>query len=98
MSDPRRAKDLNEAARRPDGLYDGFKAISWLSEVLHPGSGVREGDVRQAWADAVKGRRSGPSDLRDLAGSIAASAAKRAEEQPPALPDQAPPSSDPAGS
>lgn len=40
MADPRKAKSLGEAAKNPDGTYDGRKALSWLSEVLHPGQGV----------------------------------------------------------
>lgn len=53
MSDPRKAKSLGEAALNPDGSYDGTRALSWLSEVLHPGHGLSVDEVRQV-AEEVK--------------------------------------------
>lgn len=52
MSDPRTAKTLGEAALNPNGTYNGAKALSWLSEVLHPGKGIPEQEVEQMWKAA----------------------------------------------
>ena len=43
--DPRGASSLDEAARNPDGSYDGMRAFSWLSEVLNPGKGLTVEEV-----------------------------------------------------
>lgn len=51
-TDPRKAKTLGEAARNPDGTYNGAKALSWLSEALRPGHGVPEAEVRKMWNQA----------------------------------------------
>lgn len=56
MTDPRNANTLDEAARNPDGTYDGARALSWLSDVLTGGKGVPEGEIRQMFADAKAGR------------------------------------------
>lgn len=56
MTDPRNANTLDEAARSPDGTYDGARALSWLSGVLTGGKGVPEAEIRQMFADA-KARR-----------------------------------------
>ena len=32
-TDPRKAETLDEAARNPDGTYDGARVLSWLSDV-----------------------------------------------------------------
>ena len=54
--DPREAGNLAEAARNPDGTYNGLKALSWLSEVLNPGKGLPEGEVTKIWEE-VKARK-----------------------------------------
>jgi hypothetical protein len=60
MSDPRKAKTLQEASANGDGTYNGARALSWLSEALHPGKGVSEEEVQEMWkrvkakADAKK--------------------------------------------
>lgn len=46
MSDPRKANDLDEAARNDDGTWNAFRALSWLSEVLNPGKGISEDVIR----------------------------------------------------
>lgn len=51
--DPRRARTLGEAALNPDGTYNGARALSWLSEVLHPGAGISEAEALQI-AEEVK--------------------------------------------
>ena len=43
--DPRRAKTLGEAAKNPDGTWNMAKALSWLSEALHPGKGISEAEI-----------------------------------------------------
>ncbi|MBS1984809.1 MAG: hypothetical protein JST16_11625 [Bdellovibrionales bacterium] len=56
--DPRKAKTLGEAALNADGkTYNGAKAIAWLSEVLHPGKGISEEEVRQIF-ERAKAKRS----------------------------------------
>jgi hypothetical protein len=54
--DPRKAKTLGEAADNGDGTYDGAKALAWLSEVLSPGKGVPEEEVREMF-EAAKAKR-----------------------------------------
>lgn len=56
--DPRKAKTLDEASANGDGTFNGIKALSWLSEVLNPGKGLSEDEVRKI-ADEVKARRKG---------------------------------------
>jgi hypothetical protein len=57
-TDPRTADTLDEAARNPDGTYNGARALSWLSDVLTGGKGVSEDEVRTMFADA-KAKRAG---------------------------------------
>ena len=56
MADPRKANTLDEAARNPNGTYNGAKALAWLSEVLHPGLGLSESEIKQMWEDEKKKR------------------------------------------
>lgn len=46
-SDPRKAKTLDEACANSSGTYNGVRLLSWLSEVLHPGAGLSEEEVRE---------------------------------------------------
>ncbi len=46
MTDPRKAKTLEEACANGDGTYDGARLLSWLSEALHPGEGASEDEVK----------------------------------------------------
>ncbi len=58
MSDPRKAKTLGEAAENADGTWNGARAIAWLSEVMNPGRGVSEAEVRAAFeAEKLKRAR-----------------------------------------
>lgn len=59
--DPRKAENLDEAARNPDGTYNAIKALSWLSDVLTGGNGIPEDDVRKI-ADEVIAKRKGSND------------------------------------
>lgn len=54
--DPRHAHTLDEAAQNPDGTYNGAAALSWLSEVPHPGKGVPAKDVMEIF-EAEKAKR-----------------------------------------
>lgn len=49
MDDPRKAATLGEACANGDGTYNGYRAVAWLSEVLNPGRGMSEEDVRRAY-------------------------------------------------
>jgi hypothetical protein len=51
-TNPRKAETLDEAARNPDGTYNGARALSWLSDILTGGKGMTEDEVRQMFADA----------------------------------------------
>ncbi|TAM96304.1 MAG: hypothetical protein EPN45_21045 [Rhizobiaceae bacterium] len=51
-TDPRAADTLDEAARDPDGMYNGARALSWLSAVLTGGNGMSEDEVRATFAGA----------------------------------------------
>lgn len=53
MTDPRKAKSLEDAALNPNGTFNGIRALSWLSGALYPGGGLSEDEVRQI-ADEVK--------------------------------------------
>lgn len=70
--DPRKADTLDQAARNPDGTYDGARALSWLSDVLTGGKGVSEDEVRAMFADAkakradVAVREGVPSNSRPI--------------------------------
>jgi hypothetical protein len=59
MSDPRKANTLDEAARNPDGTYNGARVLSWLSDVLTGGKGMTEDEVRAMFADAKAKRGNG---------------------------------------
>lgn len=56
MPDPRKAATLDQAARNPDGTYNGARALAWLSEVLKPGKGMSEDAVRDMWRQAREER------------------------------------------
>lgn len=51
MTDPREADTLDEAARDPDGTYNGTRALSWLSDVLTGGKGMSEAEIREIFED-----------------------------------------------
>ena len=48
-SDPRDAKTLEEAARNPDGTWNGARALAWLSACLGGGKGLSEAEVVAEW-------------------------------------------------
>lgn len=56
ISDPRKARTLGEACDNGDGTYDGFRLLSWLTEVVHPGKGATPEQVRAVWED-VKAKK-----------------------------------------
>ena len=56
MTDPRKAKNLDEACSNGNGTYNGIRMLSWLSEVMRPGKGLSEEDVRQI-VEEVKAKR-----------------------------------------
>lgn len=58
MTDPRKAKTLDEASVNPDGTYNGLRALSWLSDVLTGGKGLSEDEVAKI-AEEVKARKLG---------------------------------------
>lgn len=64
--DPRKAETLDEAARNPDGTYNGYRAMSWLSEALHPGAGIAEDEVRRMHELSKKLDAPGRAELRGL--------------------------------
>lgn len=55
--DPRQARTLDEAARNPDGTYNGIRALSWLSSALSGGKGLSEDEVRLIAEEVKNGRR-----------------------------------------
>jgi hypothetical protein len=59
MSDPRKARTVNDACANGDGTYNGFRPLSWLSEVTAPGRGLSEADVRALYEQKhrEKGKR-----------------------------------------
>jgi len=59
--DARKAKTLGESADNGDGTYNGARAMAWLSEALHPGSGLTEQEVKALW-DKVQRERATPND------------------------------------
>jgi len=60
MTDPRYAKTLDEAARNPDGTYNGFRALSWMSAIFSKsGMGLSEEEVRTMFAEAVARKKAG---------------------------------------
>lgn len=56
--DPRKAKTLGEACDNGDGTFNGLRLLSWLSEVVAPGRGISEDEVRNI-AEQVKARKNG---------------------------------------
>lgn len=55
--DPRKAKTLDEAAKNPDGSYNGARALSWMSEVLNPGKGIPAEEIRNMMAKAIEKKK-----------------------------------------
>lgn len=62
--DPRRASTLDEAGRNPNGTYNGFRVLSWLSEALHPGGGISEEEIRAEVEQQRLARRARRARLR----------------------------------
>jgi hypothetical protein len=56
VTDPRKAKTIDEASANGDGTFNGARALSWVSEVMNPGRGVSEEEVLAAFA-AAKAKR-----------------------------------------
>lgn len=56
MTDPREAKTLGEAAQNPDGTYNAYRALSWLSSVLGT-TGLSEDEVREIADEAIARKR-----------------------------------------
>ncbi len=60
VNDPREASTLAEAALNADGkTCDGAKALSWISEVLNPGKGLSEAEVKGIWEDTKARKKAG---------------------------------------
>ena len=59
MTDPRKANTLDEACANGDGTYNGFRLLSWLSEVTSTGRGLSEAEVRALYEQKhrEKGKR-----------------------------------------
>lgn len=55
-NDPRKMKTLGEASSNENGTYNGFRALSWLSEALSPGKGLSVEEVKQI-VQEVKSKR-----------------------------------------
>lgn len=53
-NDPRIAKTLGEACQNPDGSYNGFALLSWLSECVYPGKGISIDEVREIYRNLPK--------------------------------------------
>lgn len=48
MSEPEVSEQtLGDVALNPDGTWNGLRALSWLSEVLHPGANVTEAEISE---------------------------------------------------
>lgn len=47
LSDPRKAKTLEEACGNGDGTFNGFRLMSWLSEAMNPGKGFSVEEVKE---------------------------------------------------
>jgi len=46
-TDPRYAATLDEASKNPDGTYNTYRALSWLSEALNPGKGLPVEEIQK---------------------------------------------------
>ncbi len=57
IDDPRKAQTLGEASQNPDGSYNGYRALSWLSEAAFPGKGIPVEDVENIGRDIMAGRQ-----------------------------------------
>jgi len=55
-TDPRKAKTLEEACGNGDGTYNGYRLLSWLSEVVRPGKGFSVEEVKRLESEARKRR------------------------------------------
>lgn len=56
-SDPRKARTMAEAARNPDGTWNGERAMSWLTEVMNPGHGLSVEEVARIAKETVERAR-----------------------------------------
>lgn len=72
MSDPREAMTLGDACQNPDGTYNTFKMLSWMSEVLNPGNGMTEADVRRVYDERKKNEQRARSANPGDAGAVPA--------------------------
>lgn len=50
-TDPRKAKDLDDACANGNDTYNGIRMMSWLTEVMKPGKGLSEDEVREIVAE-----------------------------------------------
>jgi len=57
MSDPRKAKTLDEACKNPDGTFNAIRLMSWMSEIFAPGRGIPEEEVRAMAQEAINRRK-----------------------------------------
>jgi hypothetical protein len=70
---PRRAPTLDAAARNPDGTYNGFRALAWMDESLHPGKGKSVEEIGRLWQELVsKGKsvRTNPPKTNQVVSGI----------------------------
>lgn len=47
MSDPRKAETLDEACKNPDGTYNGYRLLSFLTEATSPGKGMTGEEIKE---------------------------------------------------
>lgn len=83
--DPRKAETLDDAAKNPDGTYNGARALSWMSEALHPGAGISEDEVRRI-AEKVQEFKQGGGNLDELSRLIADKRKEILSKAPPDSP------------
>lgn len=57
VSDPRKAKTLDEACKNPDGTFNAIRLMSWLTECVAPGRGIPEEEVRAMAQEAIDRRK-----------------------------------------
>lgn len=70
MGDPRKANTLDEAAKNPDGTYNGAKAFAWITDVLTGGKGLSEAEVTEIWNKEKAARAAGERQRCAVCGEL----------------------------
>jgi len=60
MSDSRKAETLDEACKNPDGTYNGYRLLSFLTEATNRGKRMTEEEIKEMATEIIQSKKAKP--------------------------------------